>query len=491
MIPLRIHVARNCTHEAPARRPRLPSSTLQIYGQRMRSVFNARLITLILLAQILSARISHAQLGTIVAWGRNTTGELAIPASLGAVRQVAAGGDWHGGYTTCLRSDGSVISWGSNLYEVLNTPTDLEPCRAISAGWYHIMVLTDSNTVRAWGYMGTGERYWSVPSNLGPCVSIAAGYLHSLAIRSDGTVCAWGTNDYGGASTVPTDLGTCQDIAASYYYSTAVTMQGTMRSWGSNECGQMNIPADLLPCKRIAAGAGFQLALQVNGAVRAWGDNRDGQCNVPSDLRECTQVATGLYHSLALQSDGAVRAWGLNSHLQVSVPATLAQASIIAAGGYHSVALAPSPVVLAVQPISGPAEGGTRVTVIGNYFQANSRVWFDDAEATNVVVESATRIQATTPTGFPGESTVTVDTGSTRAFYYRPYCGSDLDQNGVVDGGDMSILLLEWGDCYAAPSTLAAPAPTPLLVPDESTPAPTPPAPQSARPTPQPRGTAS
>jgi hypothetical protein len=75
--------------------------------------------------------------------------------------------------------------------------------------------------------------------------------------------------------------------------------------------------------------------------------------------------------------------------------------------------------------------------------------------------------------------------------YIRPDCGSDLDQNGSVDGGDMAILLLDWGPCYATPSELAAPAPTPLLVPDESIPAPTPPAPQSARPTPQPRGTAS
>jgi len=33
--------------------------------------------------------------------------------------------------------------------------------------------------------------------------------------------------------------------------------------------------------------------------------------------------------------------------------------------------------------------------------------------------------------------------------YIRPECGSDLDQNGVVGGGDMSILLLDWGQCYA------------------------------------------
>jgi hypothetical protein len=49
------------------------------------------------------------------------------------------------------------------------------------------------------------------------------------------------------------------------------------------------------------------------------------------------------------------------------------------------------------------------------------------------------------------------------AIYIRPECGSDLDQNGVVDTGDISIILLDFGPCYQAP--LAAPAPEvpPLL----------------------------
>ena len=37
------------------------------------------------------------------------------------------------------------------------------------------------------------------------------------------------------------------------------------------------------------------------------------------------------------------------------------------------------------------------------------------------------------------------------AFYYRPECGSDLDQNGIVDAGDISIILLDFGQCYETP----------------------------------------
>ena len=39
----------------------------------------------------------------------------------------------------------------------------------------------------------------------------------------------------------------------------------------------------------------------------------------------------------------------------------------------------------------------------------------------------------------------------TDGIYYRPECGSDLDQNGIVDAGDISIILLDFGQCYETP----------------------------------------
>ena len=65
-----------------------------------------------------------------------------------------------------------------------------------------------------------------------------------------------------------------------------------------------------------------------------------------------------------------------------------------------------------------------------------------------MTVVSSTKITATTPPGFPGPAEVKVNLGSATGFYYRPDCGSDLDQNGTVDGGDMAILLMDWGTCY-------------------------------------------
>jgi hypothetical protein len=58
---------------------------------------------------------------------------------------------------------------------------------------------------------------------------------------------------------------------------------------------------------------------------------------------------------------------------------------------------------------------------------------------------------------------VTVNCASSDAFYYRPYCGSDLDQDGEVTAADISIVLLDFGPCYQTPSAAPAPEVPPLL----------------------------
>ena len=42
---------------------------------------------------------------------------------------------------------------------------------------------------------------------------------------------------------------------------------------------------------------------------------------------------------------------------------------------------------------------------------------------------------------------VSVNGVSADAFYYRPTCGSDLDNNGSVDNADLGIMLLDYGSC--------------------------------------------
>lgn len=117
--------------------------------------------------------------------------------------------------------------------------------------------------------------------------------------------------------------------------------------------------------------------------------------------------------------------------------------------------------IIGVRPISGPASGGTNVTITGTNFPPNAQVSFDGTPATNVHVVSSSTITATTPSGFPGEVVISVDWGSATAFYYRPECGSDLDQDGEVTAADISIVLLDFGPCYSPPVNVTASTPTP------------------------------
>ena len=114
--------------------------------------------------------------------------------------------------------------------------------------------------------------------------------------------------------------------------------------------------------------------------------------------------------------------------------------------------------VSSVIPPSVPSQGGSIITIRGNGFQANPTVQIGGVPATNVVRVSLTEITATSPALLPGMASVQVNEFTLQdGIYIRPECGSDLDQNGTVDAGDISIILPDFGPCYQTP--LAAPTP--------------------------------
>jgi len=116
-----------------------------------------------------------------------------------------------------------------------------------------------------------------------------------------------------------------------------------------------------------------------------------------------------------------------------------------------------APTIAGILPVSGPSDGGTSVNILGDNFGPSPIVTFGGVQALTVTRFSAQKISAVTPPNLPGVVPVSVDgVVAENAFYYRPECGSDLDQNGTVDAGDISIILLDFGPCYQAP--LAAPA---------------------------------
>jgi hypothetical protein len=76
--------------------------------------------------------------------------------------------------------------------------------------------------------------------------------------------------------------------------------------------------------------------------------------------------------------------------------------------GFTYIGPSPAPTVSSVAPSSGPATGGTSVTVTGTGFLSGAAVKFSGTAATNVAVINDTTLVCTTPALPPGSSTVTV-----------------------------------------------------------------------------------
>jgi hypothetical protein len=141
-------------------------------------------------------------------------------------------------------------------------------------------------------------------------------------------------------------------------------------------------------------------------------------------LSGVTQIAAGSRTSAALLSSGGVMTWGNEkfgalgngeitgaSDLPVAVSG-VSSVFYIAAGASHMLAVAESiPSVSKVSPSSGPAAGGTSVTLTGSEFSGATAVKFGKTAATSFTVNSATSITASAPAG-TGAVDVTVTTPS-------------------------------------------------------------------------------
>jgi alpha-tubulin suppressor-like RCC1 family protein len=384
--------------------------------------------------------------GTVEAWGNNEKGQLGdgtttgsdVPgavAGLSEVTAVAAGTT----HSLALLSNGTVEAWGSNEKGQLGDGTTtnssvpvavsgLTEVIAIAAGGSYSVALLSSGSVEAWGanevgQLGNGTTTNSTTpvsvSGLTEVTSIAAGFAHSLAVLSTGMVKAWGYNASG-------QLG---DGTAS----------------GPSKCTVNNaqMPCATIPvavtgvsdATAVAAGEQHSLAITQSGGVDAWGSNEEGQLgngtlngsDVPlqvSGLTEVSAIAAGGRTSMAVLQGGAVMGWGSNSYGQLGdgtteqsdrpVSVSLCGVFGIATRGGHSLAVGSQapvvcPTVSKVAPSSGPAPGGTSVTISGTNLAEATAVKFGKTNATSFTVESPTSIQAVSPAG-SGTVDVTVTT---------------------------------------------------------------------------------
>lgn len=313
---------------------------------------------------------------TVMAWGRNTDGQLGdgtntdsntpvLVANLTEVIRVSAG-KYH---SVALKEDGTVWCFGKNESGQLgnggtassNVPVQvsgLTGITGIAGGDEHTLALKDDGTVWAWGsnqwgQLGDGTNNNSITpvqvSGLTDAIAVASGSLFSLAILNNGTVMAWGANFNGQlgngslvSSNIPvlvSNLTDVIDINAGDIHSAALKNDGTVWAWGYNYLGQLGngnntdskVPVQttgLNGITNISAGNASTYAVKYDGTAWAWGWNSNGQLgngttansNLPvqiTGLSDVLAIAGGDFHCLAMSQTGSLFAWGSNDYGQL------------------------------------------------------------------------------------------------------------------------------------------------------------------------------
>jgi alpha-tubulin suppressor-like RCC1 family protein len=264
-----------------------------------------------------------------------------------------------------------------------------------AVGPHHIMALTQSGAVYAFGYnrhgqLGTDntEDIQETPvvvAGIDHVSAITAGVDFSVALKEDGTVWGWGENDAGQVGgeiaeyrARPAQIAGLSNIAAVSSgggHTLALRNDGVILAWGSNGSGQLGngttetklVPVQVMVLNdvvAISAGGGHSLALKDDGTVWSWGGNNRGQLGVRTDashstvpiqilgLSDIVAITAGSRYSLAVTKDGEVWAWGENGVGQLGIGDTEERESFVpvkvegiagivsvAAGRYRTVAL--------------------------------------------------------------------------------------------------------------------------------------------------------
>ena len=196
-------------------------------------------------------------------------------------------------------------------------------------------------------------------------------------------------------------------------------------TWGSDSFGQSSPPYSKLGAVAVAAGIRHSAAVRVDGSVYCWGWNFYGQCNVPAGLRAAKRVAAGYGHTLILDHFGNVTVWGSNDFGLVSQASQIGLASDVDSGSFTAIAT--------VAPCS-ETNAGPAICACGP-FQID---WNEDGIA-DCVARQYGDLDLDGSIG-AGDLSLLLDNWSNDN---APM--GDLDQDGAVGASDLSLLLVRWG----------------------------------------------
>lgn len=156
-------------------------------------------------------------------------------------------------------------------------------------------------------------------------------------------------------------------------------------------------------------GASFSIALY---AVDASGTE-----HLLADLTKTNLIESGTFQDFSVSFTPTENAPNLGDKLEVKLRAFTSGGSqevafdrvrVLASSPVASPVTAPPPTIAGISPSSGPASGGTLVSVVGTGFTSNSAVKFGTNQAVSVTFNGPTNLLAVTPLIAQGEISLTV-----------------------------------------------------------------------------------
>lgn len=337
--------------------------------------------------------IVTGQLGRAVGAGHSNVGQLTGtssrpvpgPVTTDQFASVVAG---HSHTVAIDRATGGVVAWGKNTYGQVGNgstsnataPVDVKGLPAdakfvqVAAGQSFSAALDIDGNVYTWGrnvdgQLGDGstvDRHTATKTLLpAPVVRIAAGDHHMLALDADGQLWAWGKNtsgqlgigSRGAARAIPVEVPTSLRFVAidgAGDHSVAVTSNGKLAGWGGAsqyDSGHgnttTNAPAIIDSSKdrtfsTVAADGKHSFALDSTGNLFGWGTNTGGSLGratvaAPTSITgmgPVVSVDTSATHSAAVAADGKVYLTGANTNGQLGNGSTTGAGSFTSMTGW-------------------------------------------------------------------------------------------------------------------------------------------------------------
>jgi alpha-tubulin suppressor-like RCC1 family protein len=278
------------------------------------------------------SRASCARLGdgSLRCWGDNRQGLMGTGKSSGSATPVTVSGltdatavSGRGGTRCAVRSGGGVACWGDNHLGELGdgsalsqrplpaSVTGISTATGVAVGSLHACALLADQSVKCWGYGGSGQTGNGTGGSLTPTTvtSVSATRLATMdntpcAVLVSGSISCWGAS-FGNTAASVTGTANATDIVGGSKHMCAIEGAGTVVCWGANYWGFLGNGSQIdslttavstgitdATALQVSVGGNRTCAKRAGGNVWCWGLNPDPAIPYPTN-QELAPTNTG------------------------------------------------------------------------------------------------------------------------------------------------------------------------------------------------------